>query len=394
MQPALPVSRGKKGGLLPCESLLQMRSCFVVPGLWLWLLSGCSLFPDVKHEPQFHNPFPQLYRVAVLPFYNQSTEPTLSQDRVGLAYFNELQRIPGFEVMPVGVVKRYLEALDQEPQTPQDFQQLAQSLGVDAVVVGSVTDYSPYYPPRIGLAVDWYAANPGFHPIPPGYGLPWGTDEEEDIPSSHVFESEFALAREQLATQTPSEPAALPDPRGDASDPGVLAAMAQEPAELPEPEAPPQPLAGASPEAEDRPPAGPRPAQPAPMDLSAEPAPVPLNLGASIGDEHLPQDWPDPRGFIPPQPAAERPPLRPHFGPVLTHTRLYNGHDEALTEKLAEYFYFRDDARFGGWQAYLQRSEDFIRFCCYVHVTEMLASRGGSDRTRLVLRWPIDRYER
>ena len=30
-------------------------------------------------------------------------------------------------------------------------------------IVGAVTDYSPYYPPRMGLAVNWYAANPGFH---------------------------------------------------------------------------------------------------------------------------------------------------------------------------------------------------------------------------------------
>ena len=43
------------------------------------------------------------------------------------------------------------------------------------------------------------------------------------------------------------------------------------------------------------------------------------------------------------------------------HTSLYNGHSGDFTECLANYFYFRDDARFGGWQAYLQRSDDFIR---------------------------------
>ena len=46
----------------------------------------------------------------------------------------------------------------------------------------------------MGLQVEWYAANPGFHPIPPGYGLPWGTHEEQDIPGPLVFEAEFALA--------------------------------------------------------------------------------------------------------------------------------------------------------------------------------------------------------
>ena len=74
----------------------------------LLLLSGCSAFPEALREPQYHNPFPQLTRVAVLPFYNQSAEPTVDQDRIALAYYNELQQIPGFEVVPVGVAKQML----------------------------------------------------------------------------------------------------------------------------------------------------------------------------------------------------------------------------------------------------------------------------------------------
>ena len=58
-------------------------------------------FPDYAYEPQHHNPFPQLSRVAVLPFNNLSDEPTLDGVAVADAYYNELQQIPGFEVMPV-----------------------------------------------------------------------------------------------------------------------------------------------------------------------------------------------------------------------------------------------------------------------------------------------------
>src|SRR4051794_39747283 len=177
-------------------------------------MSGCAMWPDRIVEPQFHNPFPQIYRVAVLPFFNQSNEPTVDGDAVALAYFNELQTIPGFEVMPVGVAKQMLAASvaasGQEPRGGPDFQRLARQMGVDAVLVGSITEYSPYYPPRMGLAVDWYAANPSFHPIPAGYGLPWGRAEEEFIPSTLVREAEFALAREQLKTQTPDIPALSP----------------------------------------------------------------------------------------------------------------------------------------------------------------------------------------
>jgi hypothetical protein len=72
----------------------------------------------------------------------------------------------------------------------------------------------------------------------------------------------------------------------------------------------------------------------------------------------------------------------------MEHTQAYNGHDTEFTEALASYYYFRDDARFGGWQSYLQRSDDFVRFCCHMHIWEMLSARGGAGETRVVWRWP------
>ncbi|HYO26454.1 MAG TPA: hypothetical protein VEQ85_16050, partial [Lacipirellulaceae bacterium] len=69
-------------------------------------LSGCSLLvPTKAHKPVIRNPFPQLSRVAVAPFFNQSDEPTLDGRQVALAYFAELQSTPGFEVVPLGVVE-------------------------------------------------------------------------------------------------------------------------------------------------------------------------------------------------------------------------------------------------------------------------------------------------
>lgn len=328
--------------------------CLLVSG------SGCALFPDVMHEPQYHNPFPQLHRVAILPFGNQSREPTLDGEEVALAYYNELQAIRGFEVMPVGVTKKLVEASGIMPRTPEDFQKLARFLNVDAIVVGSVTEYTPYYPPRMGLAVNWYAGNPNFHPIPAGYGLPWGTPHEEDIPEDLVWEAEFELARRQLETQTPP-PLAPPEPDGAPAGHNESAGAPR--------------LAGAN---------GTTVASPAGLVPAEMPPERPT----------LPEGWPDPRGFIPPPPSVTRPPALPQSEPVLTHTRIYHGSDPDFTAKLEKYYYFRDDARFGGWQGYLQRSDDFVRFCCHLHITEMLAARGGVGKPRVVYRWPISRYER
>ena len=349
-----------------CARILALAACGA-------LASGCAAFPDRRVEPQYHNPFPQLHRVAVLPFYNQSAEPTVDGEEVALAYYNELQAIPGFEVMPVGVAKQLLLASGIQPRTGADFQLLARRMGVDAVLVGSVTEHSPYYPPRLGLAVDWYAANSSFHAIPAGYGLPWGRAEEEYIPSPLVQEAEFALAREQLKTQTPELPPLETFHAPDELSGGNVSHASR-----------------TSESAASRG-AGP-PAAGAGTAIDAPLPPLGGILGANVPVQ-LPADWPDPRGFIPPPPAPMRPAPRPQHEPIITHTRIYHGQDAQLTEVLENYYFFRDDARFGGWLGYLQRPEDYLRFCCHVHVTETLAARGGAREGRVVYRWPLGRYD-
>lgn len=380
-------------------------------------LIGCNAFPDIRHKPKYHNPFPQIQTVAVLPFRNQSQDPSLSGNRVTLAYYNELQMIPGFEVLPTGLVETQLSAFEQqELQRPvastEDLQKFAEYLGVDAVLHGSITDYDSYYPPRMTLKVNWYAANPGFHPIPPGYGLPWGTKDEKKIPEWIRLESERALAREQIATQSPivtdpNEPPAVesePLPPGIETDHKEASNTNRKPnkslqasnavTESKENRKQRSLIVKANQEEVE--------GEPIRIDsgIAEESAPARLetaaitNSSTPFSASPLPTVWPDPQGFIPPSPQSIRPRSTAQSEPIITHMRAYNGNDEEFTEKLSDYYYFRDDARFGGWEAYLQRSEDFIRFCCYTHIVETLASRGGQLKSQTVVRWPINRYER
>ena len=236
-------------------------------------------------------------------------------------------------------------------------------------MIGAVTDYSPYYPPRLGLKVEWYTANAGFHEIPPGYGLPWGTSDEKDIPGSLIFEAEMALAKQQLKTQTPAPPATpIPEPPER---------------RIPEAEVPAVPG-----EAPSTPPPGGGQELSAVQSADYEAAADALATGGtdSADETGLPPNWPDPKGFIPPGPRTSPPPYRPSHGPVLRHVRIYNGNDMEFTTALSSYYTFRDEARFGGWQAYLQRSDDFIRFCCHMHISEMLtAGRGGRIESSVAL---------
>lgn len=446
---------------------LITRLCSLI--LLASLTTGCSIvLPEVSSMPVVHNPFPQLSRVAVLPFFNLSDEPTVDGRQFALAYFAELQAVPGFEVVPLGVVEEAILRNDLDISDPREVRRLANILNVDAVVVGAVTDYTPYYPPRCGMRVEWYAANPGFHEIPAGYGLPWGTPDEEYIPQDVVFEAEMALAREQMKTQSPDcndqgEPAYMPpvdaqpmfppaltppqeqlpvpplpkppirlEPQSNAAPGGVdvyerfnsppPATVQPSADKVPstndqvpispdgldiEADDPQDPIA---PEATDAPAAEaggdetvwrPRKQSTYKVPVDAAQAPpaadvIPTSSAIAPGMENnfaaqLPPDWPDPRGFMPPGPSPVRPPCIENSGPVITHTRIFLGSDPEFTAALAAYADFRDDARFGGWRAYLERSEDFIRFCCHLHINEMLSARGGATETRVVRHWSNSR---
>jgi hypothetical protein len=350
--------------------------------------SGCALFPETRQRDEIHNPFPQLKRVGVLPFFNQSSEPTVDSDLVAEKYYAALQGIPGFEVLPIGVAKaQWLQysLAHGEPRTGAEFQQLAKQMGVEALVVGSVTDFNAYYPPRLAMTVHWYAADEGFHPIPAGYGLPWGTEQEKDIPRRIAREAEFELARSQLATQTPllAETTELASP----VEPNALRPVARKivltPPQLPTESR--DPISGDIIETTETGNA---------VDGDA------LTSGQFQGDAFalesiesmLPADWPEPTDLIPDPPSPVRPIAKINHEPVLSHTKLYCGDDSYFTNRLADHVETGDDARPGGWQGYLKRSDDFIRFCCHLHVTEMLESRGGRDQSDLILRWPLSRY--
>jgi len=102
----------------------------------------------------------------------------------------------------------------------------------------------------------------------------------------------------------------------------------------------------------------------------------------------LPHDWPDPRGFIPAGPQPERPvgTVR-NEGPIISWINVYKSNDSEFMQALAEYdLLFRDDRRLSGKQAILMNSNEFIAFCCRMHIWEIFTARGGAGPAQRVTR--------
>ncbi|HAW29734.1 MAG TPA: hypothetical protein DCY03_16695 [Planctomycetaceae bacterium] len=70
----------------------------------------------------------------------------------------------------------------------------------------------------------------------------------------------------------------------------------------------------------------------------------------------------------------------------MSYTRLFDGADAALVAHLRDYLEVSGDRRSGGWEAYLHRSEDFIRFTSHLMILEMLTLHGGQAERQIIFK--------
>lgn len=330
------------------------------------LLSGC-----VMVDVGVSNPVVGLTTVAIAPFFNLSQERAVDGRRFAFAYYTELQKTPGFQVIPVGVVEQAMFDHQLEMNNPTDVLKLAQLLNADAVVVGAVTDYSPYYPPRVGMQVSWYSPKPWtFYPGPP-------TDEyarEMVLPHrfsilKHHSQSEMVCPPETCPPEMITTPGMVPpttepvviSPRGQSPDETLQDMLLDDGAAKREPKTRSVSL-------------------PEFLTFGTEgdpsKAPVETRMVSNIPSEfdlHVPN-------------ASSTATFDPRQ-PLMSYTRMFDGTDAKLTARLRDYVELRGDLRAGGWTSYLYRSEDFIRFTAHVMIVEMLQMHGGEARKRIVFKF-------
>jgi hypothetical protein len=308
--------------------------------------AGCTTVPVAVG-----NPIPGMTVIAVAPFLNLSAEPSVDPRRFAIAYYTELQKTANYEVIPLGIVELAIRENNWDLNNPDDAIKLAENLHADAVVVGAVTEYVPYYPPQLGMIVRWYSPRnnwvflPGIAPedgsVPPGAAGP-GSPCPNDAGPREM--SKWApVVRGQSSNDDSDRYAPFPD-------------------------APPVKLAQA-------PRSGGSGAAPAPSNWLPEP-----DAGTIYGSPNA--NWPTRSG----QPARVfcDPSQTDSVQPVMSWTRFFDGADRELIQALKGYYYLKGDTRSGGWAAYLHRSDDFLRFACNMMVVEMMRKHGAPLKTEKV----------
>jgi hypothetical protein len=95
---------------------------------------------------------------AVVPLRNESGTSVLDTFEASDKVVAAAAQVRGVRVVPLNRTIAVMRALGMtELGSPADARRLAQEMGVDGLILGSVTSWDPYDPPKFGLALALYA---------------------------------------------------------------------------------------------------------------------------------------------------------------------------------------------------------------------------------------------
>ena len=130
---------------------------FGVAVLLLAALVGCSNGPNFRTPHRLVSPYEATagnVLWAVAPLRNESGDLNVDAEAITQTLYETVNQIEGVTCVPparTGALIRQLElsAID----SPSEAFQLAEALGVDGIIVGSVGAYDPYNPPTLGVTL-------------------------------------------------------------------------------------------------------------------------------------------------------------------------------------------------------------------------------------------------
>ncbi len=135
----------------------RAAACAAVALFALTTLTGCP--PKATVRPvNLTSPYPAPKVWAVVPFRNYSGTSLVDSVAMADHLTQQLQQIDGIQVLPVNRVLETMASKEMpEVRTIEDAMTLMQALKADGLLVGSITAWDPYEPPRIGAQLQLYA---------------------------------------------------------------------------------------------------------------------------------------------------------------------------------------------------------------------------------------------
>lgn len=126
--------------------------------LTLASLGGCHARPELTPPGVLVSPYAADAAIAVVPLRNESGASFVDTDTVSdrvVAAFNQTR---GLTCLPLNRTIEAMRALNLPVvSSPTEANQIARALGVDGVIVGTITAYDPYDPPVLGLSLALFA---------------------------------------------------------------------------------------------------------------------------------------------------------------------------------------------------------------------------------------------
>jgi hypothetical protein len=155
--------------MLALTAAPRLRGILVMKTMLLTLLAaatlstGCAGKPDELTAPEMlvapYNQTAGKQLWAVAPLRNESGVSTVDTFAISDALVARSAEVRGIACLPLNRTIAAMRAMGiSSVRSPAEARALARTLGADAIVVGSVTAYDPYDPPKIGLTLGLYPA--------------------------------------------------------------------------------------------------------------------------------------------------------------------------------------------------------------------------------------------
>lgn len=134
----------------------------VAASLLILVLGGCTPNRDTRVPPQvLVSPYDSSQGDAlwaVVPLANESGVSFANTDLVADSLIAKINEVRGVACLPLNRTIAAMRARGMTAvRSPGDARMLANALGVDALVIGSITAYDPYNPPKLGVALAVFA---------------------------------------------------------------------------------------------------------------------------------------------------------------------------------------------------------------------------------------------